>query len=253
MKGGVKMENQNNGVNGEGQGNPTGSPAAQNPTGQQPSGEGNVQPNAGGTPAQGSTEPNPQGQGGQGGGTEQTVPYSRFKEVNDELADIKARNAADALLKSGTEGNGQPNPQPQPSGQGNNNFVTKEEMETSLAARERIAEAKVIMSSHDGSDGLPKFDINVVTDYMKKNGLQGASYESVYNLLNHDAIVAKSVNDALNGNVGQTPTSGQVVTTEPLKQGQVSKEGIAKMTPEEYAKSGGSSALRDKMLSGQIK
>lgn len=257
-----------------GQGSPPQSSSGNQPAnGGQPN---NPPANAGVAGGEGGGQPS----GGEGGGDGKMVPYSRFKEVNDELATLKAKQSASDLANS-EKGNkpksgeqppvtaGQPEGQPAGNGEGNqpaqgsddiaskigkiapvlkqHGFITREDQE----ADARVAEAKVMMKNHTGSDGLPAFDIDGITKFMKERRFYG-SYDEAYKMLHHEAIVAKAVKDALEGNAGQsTIQGGKAFGSAPTKDA-VTREGIAKMPLDQYVKMGGAKALKKAVIHGQV-
>jgi hypothetical protein len=224
------------------------------PSGEKPNGNGAGTPPAGDAGGQGADDEN------------RTVPYKRFKEVNDELTNLKAKNSAKTLT-NGDAGNGQPpktdaKPATPPSNEDLSSRVKelvpllkKEGVVTQddIAVQKRTEEAKSVMAKHDGSDGLPVFDIDKVTTFMKERGLQQAGYEEAYRLLHFDEIQAKAVQDATDGNAGQhgTKPGGGAFGNAP-KKGAVTLQGIEAMPLADFKKNGGAKGLRDAVLNGQV-
>jgi hypothetical protein len=215
------------------------------------------------TPTAPETTPSAPGGGGEGGDGH-TVPYSRFKEVNDELATLKAEKAAQTLTRKDAGTGGTP-PATTPSTEQpadvtarvqelaphlrDQGFVTKED----LAVQARVKEAGEMAKAHDGSDGLPAFDVTAVTAFMKEKGMVTFSYGEAYKVMNHDAIVAKAVADATDANAGQiTGRGGTGAFGNAPKKGAVTLKGVESMPLEQYKKNGGSRGLRDAVLSGQV-
>lgn len=239
-----------NGVNG-GQGTPATPPSSTTPP--------TVTPPAGGTP--------PAGSGGSGDeGEGRVVPYKRFKDAIDELNALKAERAAKSISNGDAGGNGGTPPAStttppgqQPDVQANvrelaphlkqEGFVTQED----LQIQARVSEAKEMAKTHDGSDGLPAFDVDAVTAFMKNKGITKLSYDEAYRLLHHDAIVAQAVAGATNANAGQPGgNGGKGAFGDAPKKGAVTLTGIQSMPLSEYKKMGGSKGLRDAVLSGQV-
>ena len=223
---------------------------------------------------------NPAGEGDKG--ETRTIPYKRFKEVNDELVALKAKSSSSSLIKTEKDSLGKPETPPvtppaAPSGDGKPTtpiepssdeklakvasvfkeagFVTREDLDEEKRINARVVEAKALVSKFDGSNGLPKFDIEEVTDFMKRKKLFDVSYEDAYTLLNHDAIVEKAVKEGVNNNAGQTTITGKSVTTEKPQEGVLNREAISKISTEKWKKMGGSRdpAVRTAILSGQLK
>lgn len=196
---------------------------------------------------------------------ERTIPYSRFKEVNDQLRELKAKESARTLQTS--EGD---TTEPSTSIDidkeieerldrlapvlEKKGFVTERKLTADKEVEMRTNEAKSLMTEYNGENGLPKFDLDEVTAYMKDKRFYG-SYKDAYTLIHHDAIVAKAVADATAKKAPSTTTTtgGQVFSQAPAEAGALSREGIAKMSVEEYAKIGGAKGLRGAVLSGQVK
>lgn len=200
---------------------------------------------------------------------ERTVPYSRFKEVNDRLNELKATQSARTLQTSEGESETattEPIPErdldkeieerldrlaPVLEKKG---FVTERKLTADKEVENRRQEAKSLMNEYNGENGLPKFDIDEVTNFMKEKRFYG-SYKDAYTLIHHDAIVAKAIADATakKAPTTTTTTGGQVFSQAPAEAGALSREGIAKMGVEEFAKIGGAKGLRGAVLSGQVK
>ncbi len=200
---------------------------------------------------------------------ERTVPYSRFKDVNDKYNELKAAQSARTLQTSEGESETtvtEPTPErdidkeieerldrlaPVLEKKG---FVTERKLTADKEVEARTTEAKSLMNEYNGENGLPKFDIDEVTRFMKDKRFYG-SYKDAYTLIHHDAIVAKAVADATAKKAPATTTvsGGQVFSNAPAEAGALSREGIAKMGVEEFAKIGGAKGLRGAVLSGQVK
>lgn len=237
------MEENQNGVN-NGENTGSQSPADQQTTGTETANAGAVSENGG------------------KGTEEKMIPYSRFKEKVDELNTIKAENSSRELSQSERAEKGgttTPAEGDKPKDEATSkeetksgeNFVTKAELEERDHIKARVDEAKTMGTTYDGSNGLPTFDIDNVTKFMKERKFYG-SYEEAYKLLHHDSIVAKAVQDAIDGNTGQTTTKGNGAFDKSPKKDAVSREGIAKMSLDEFAKMGGSKALKGAMISGTL-
>lgn len=154
---------------------------------------------------------------------DKTVPYDRFKEVNEgfrqtqqELADIKARLAL------------QPSPvQPQQPvapevAQAKQQlaqmmkeagFVSKEEMQEQQAQQQAVAavgtEHSRLAGKYAGTDGLPKYDAKAVQDYAIKMGFTKPEHlEIAYKQMNEAAVMEARINKAMQQTRGiQTETS----------------------------------------------
>lgn len=240
---------------------PAGSAPANQPSdaGQPPAStpDGGTPPSNGGKPPEGGTPAGAKpGEGGEG----RTVPYSRFQSVNQELTRLKSEKAAKSLVvgeapaapaapatppAGGGEGGGKPSSQ----------YVTHEELEQNRRVDALATEAAQVASEHDGSDGYPAFDLDKVTEFMKDTGMR--SYRYAYEIMNRDSIIeaekAKAVKEAGKVNTPQTVTPGGSAFSTPPVQGELTREAIAKMSPEEYKKLGGAKGLRSKVLGGGLK
>lgn len=141
----------------------------------------------------------------------QTVPYERFREVNEQakraqelekrLADLEARqqpqpevNSEEEAVKEYVKSLG---------------FVSAEEAEAKFQAtlREREAETQLrqevtdLSRRYDGKNGLPKFDKDAVLDYAKQNNMFGP-LEQTYKVMHEKAWIDWNVQQAIQKSKG---------------------------------------------------
>lgn len=132
---------------------------------------------------------------------DKTVPYDRFKEVNDNFrqtqAELKAmREQQDRIAQSL-----QPQ-QPAEVIQAKQQlaglikelapelgFVSKEEMTRTQAVNEVKSEHDRLASKYNGKDGLPKYDPQAVTDYALQLGMTSAKGLEIAYKQMHDAEI----------------------------------------------------------------
>lgn len=185
----------------------------------------------------------------------ETVPYARFKDEvtrwKGRALDAEARASAKALVRD--EGVKTPESGDE-EGKPESRYVTREELDRRDRVDTLVSEAKTVLSKYDGSNGWPKFDLDEATEYMKRTNV--SSYETAYWEMHREEILEaekiKAVEEATKKNIPTTVTKGGQAFGQPAPAGILSKEGIAKMSPEEWKKMGGSKAIRDAVLAGQI-
>ncbi len=249
------------GVNGGG--NPGVTPAPAKPT--------DVTPPAGGAaPTTPSAPAAAQPKAGEqpGAGRVETVPKDRFtaevtrwrKRAEEAELKLSAQSVRPAVAPAAPVASpaapaaGEGTPPAATPGVDTSQFVTKSELELQDERRELVAEGKRMLQTYDGSNGYPAFDLDSITEHMKRTGFR--SYEAAYRDLHFSEIVevekAKAVEQAATNNQPTTVGKGGPALGQPPAPGTLSREGIAKMPVEEYAKMGGSKALRDKVLHGQL-
>lgn len=192
--------------------------------------------------------------------SEPTVPYSRFKEKVDEVNRLKADRSAKTLTNEESE---QASPERADQDQSgavdfgklkkqlqDEGFVTRRDQER----ENRISEAKQLIKEFDGKNGLPAFDIEEVTAFMKDKRIYG-SYRDAYNLMHQEEILSKRIEEAKKVGTGVTKPKGgdTAFSNAPSGDGELTRSQIAKMSPEEWAKAGGAKGLRDKIFSGAVR
>lgn len=147
-----------------------------------------------------------EGEGGKDGG--QSVPYERFKEVNDQLKELKAQmeqvsskaEVADRI-RSAIDGGDQQqvNPRLQKANETLRQlgYMTQDDVEGLIKRERLVSEWKQQMNSleekYDGSDGGVKFDRDAVAKYMEENSIYDP--ETAFKVMNLDAIVDQKAKD----------------------------------------------------------
>lgn len=109
-------------------------------------------------------------------------------------------------------------------------FVTK----TDLQVNQNAQSLKELSSSHNGRDGLPKFEAVDVVAYAKKNGFND-NYEAAYKDMHFDTIVehnAKARAKSLNSPSSEKPSGG----AENSGGKRFTESDIANMSDTEYEK-----------------
>lgn len=140
--------------------------------------------------------------------TSQSVPYERFKEVNDQYKQAQAR--LDAIEKKMSESATPPDPQTLQVKQqleqmlGEMGYVKKDQVEADLARREQDNALKQELSrlekSYDGKDGRPKFDRQKVVDFALQNGF--GNPEAAYKAMHEKELIdwhVRQASDAARG------------------------------------------------------
>lgn len=99
---------------------------------------------------------------------EQTVPYARFKEVNDKYKELEKRYQDQG---NQTPRQTQPNPQADVIKQQLKElgFVSREEIEQQKADEQLENSLKSLEKAYDGKDGRPKFNRQKVLEYASQN------------------------------------------------------------------------------------
>jgi hypothetical protein len=118
--------------------------------------------------------------------SENHVPYSRFKEVNDKVRDyeLKLKELESKVNAPATEQN--PQEQAVKEQLRQMGFVSKEEVEAELKRRDEDKalqdELSRLEKQYDGKDGRPKFDRSEIVDFaiQKQVGDLETAYQSKY-------------------------------------------------------------------------
>lgn len=140
-------------------------------------------------------------------GEEQSIPYSRFKEVNDQLKELKSQldqqkgkaEVADRIKSALDENPQGMDPRLQKANETLRNlgYATREDVQEMLQRERLVSEWRQQMtdleSKYDGSDGGVKFDPESVAKYMEENNIYDP--ETAFKVMNLDAIVDQKAKD----------------------------------------------------------
>lgn len=192
---------------------------------------------------------------------EPMVPKARLDaEVSrwrKRAEDAEVRSKASELVRPAGDG------KPAPTGEGEDGkppaseFVTRSELQQERLVDTLVDEGRRCIEQFDGTNGWPKFDLDKVTEHMKRTG--STSYEAAYRELNFDAIVeaerAKAVEEASKKNVDTTVIEGGPALGQPPAGGAITRDKVAKIGSKEWEKMGGSKNpdIKKAILSNQLK
>jgi regulator of replication initiation timing len=146
--------------------------------------------------------------------TEETksVPYSRFKEINDQAKqreqEVAQLRAEMEQLKTQSQANPEQKTDPQIEQVKQQlkqlGFVTREEQDAELRRREQDAQLATELSRlgnlYDGKDGRPKFDKQKVVDYALKNNI--GNVETAYKALHEKQLLDWHIKNATSKTAG---------------------------------------------------
>jgi len=144
----------------------------------------------------------------EGGSGEQTIPYSRFKEVNDRLKEAEQATrllqklqedpdlASEFLRRSGVKSDGPEDPQLVQADKTLKEMgylkvkeaisMAEDIVERKIAQREFVQKMLDLEKQYDGTGGAPKFIPEKVAEYMDKKGIPDP--ETAYEVMHKDEL-----------------------------------------------------------------
>lgn len=132
---------------------------------------------------------------------EQTVPYSRFKEMNDKVKSLEEKHSKELeAIKEANAPKPEVNPQTEQikSQLKEMGFVSKEEVDAEMAksrADSKLAQDVTrLEKQYDGSDGRPKFDRDPVIKFAIKK--QIGDIEDAYKIMNEKSLIDYAIKSA---------------------------------------------------------
>lgn len=178
---------------------------------------------------------------------EKTVPYERFKAVNERLKAAEKIGEDVTELRRELQELKEKQTLPQTGDYGEDEvqagdridrflrerkgFLTKDDLEREQRINKRAALSEKLSDKYNGKNGYPKFETDEIVSYARSSGF-GDNLESAYKALHMEAIIDVEAKRK----VSPPPDSEKPTSAEREVSPGLTPENIANMSPAEFAK-----------------